>query len=711
MVEVVTWVPNNGRNFGDELGNFVLERMVGACTTRVQNCAPPSGNKRFSGVGSHVEFLSGGDVVWTSGVRQPPPDAGRLAALAKKLDVRAVRGKLSAKLLAFDGPLGDGALLLPLFHPARRPATVVPGAVFLPHASQVDVWKVWPDFAWSAFSAVCSPLQPWHLTLELLLRSEWVVTSSLHGVVVCEAYGVPYWWLGAPALPEGRFKFEDFYSAFLEPDRWPVPQTDLAFCAGTRPTRVPSFDFRPLVSRLVQAFPLDLFPDRVPPTLPFRPPAGRPAVTTSCDTWYRLKWRECYTSHARYCFKYGYLWRPRVLGPSVAHLSTIDLMWRKFEDMIEVAEGLPAETELLMFVDCDAMILDGARPMEDEVFAGAPEGAVVAAAMGRSERPNSGVMFFRVGPGHRRRTIDTLRRLLRVRFDDFALGPQPKPENLGGLLADNGALIHLWRLRPAEVHILPLDWNNTHDVSPGRTRDCVHHFTGPMRAAFPSHVRRQPLVVGGYRRFEDLLAATFHGLLDGYSVYLDCELSAGLRALVEALFHGSPVAVGPPPVPAKEAPRTVAEAPQGVPCYHLFGTSQFAKRLRGFAEGKRRVVAPELPKEGASAEVARRLSGAVAFLDLAALGEQEFVRELGLGTFLVAPEPSVWALNLCVPQVQIDWADADRAAAQLRALKEVSFDAYKEMCFATLTSAVSDQLRDGDLREDAFVSAAARWLS
>jgi pyruvyltransferase len=41
----------------------------------------------------------------------------------------------------------------------------------------------------------------------------YILSSSLHGLIVADSLGIPNAWLDAPDLIGGRFKFDDYYSA------------------------------------------------------------------------------------------------------------------------------------------------------------------------------------------------------------------------------------------------------------------------------------------------------------------------------------------------------------------------------------------------------------------------------------------------------------------------------------------------------------------
>ncbi|KAA0975291.1 glycosyltransferase [Paeniglutamicibacter gangotriensis] len=209
-------------NFGDAVGPWLAELMTGRS---VDNIKRDKATKHgVVGVGSLLNHLDRpGLDVWGSGLIEPLDDetAGRLAERRPRA-VHAVRGRLTAAelrtKLGWEVPevFGDPALLLGR-HYTPRPAAE-PGGIALclhyAHASKlggalpgnvrtVDVAQT-PDRVADAIAgaSVC-------------------FSTSLHGLIVAQAYGVPWVWIKPPAgsLVGGEFKFRDFFSNFADPER------------------------------------------------------------------------------------------------------------------------------------------------------------------------------------------------------------------------------------------------------------------------------------------------------------------------------------------------------------------------------------------------------------------------------------------------------------------------------------------------------------
>ena len=57
------------------------------------------------------------------------------------------------------------------------------------------------------------PCWRWERVLEHICSCRAVVSSSLHGLVCADAYGIPNVWLDEFALEEGHFKFRDYFAS------------------------------------------------------------------------------------------------------------------------------------------------------------------------------------------------------------------------------------------------------------------------------------------------------------------------------------------------------------------------------------------------------------------------------------------------------------------------------------------------------------------
>lgn len=196
-------------NLGDALARVVLEHVHGARPVWVSE---QYAGKALS-TGSVLETLRPGDVVWGAGAIT---DA---AITVPEVEYLAVRGPLTrSRIEVGDVPevYGDPAMLLPRLYSPERPAEPVPVGV-IPHYVDRDVMA-----SDGPSVVVIDVTRPWREVVDLIAGCEVVVSSSLHGIVVAEAYGVPSAWVTAgDRVIGGEFKFNDYYLSTGRSERRP----------------------------------------------------------------------------------------------------------------------------------------------------------------------------------------------------------------------------------------------------------------------------------------------------------------------------------------------------------------------------------------------------------------------------------------------------------------------------------------------------------
>lgn len=217
-------------NFGDELGPFIAAAETGQTPYNVRDL-PLTPKHAYCTVGSLLHSLHKNNcIVWGSGFICDPADEKPKCAPMK---IRAVRGPISAEFAKGLGwgdcsVFGDPGLLLPQYLPfssKRKTGDVV----------------VIPHYAFAAAHDVNQPgvdiLYPWqglHHVAAKIKSAGLVVSSSLHGLILADAYRVPWiWWRQSNDTRQGgELKFLDFFQSlgiesptsvsdgFYETDGW-----------------------------------------------------------------------------------------------------------------------------------------------------------------------------------------------------------------------------------------------------------------------------------------------------------------------------------------------------------------------------------------------------------------------------------------------------------------------------------------------------------
>lgn len=230
------------RNFGDLLGPFVVRELV--AQLGLGYAATP---RRLLSVGSILHFARAGDVVWGSGLNAKEPD------LADGVDVRAVRGPRTGERFPGVPVTGDPALLLG----GLRPELVVPpearsGIVIVPNLNELAGIR--------DRGRVVNPRAPLEKVLRRIAASELVVGSSLHGLVVAEALGVPARAVRSEAEP--ALKYEDHY---LATGRDPRDVVAASVEEAIERGGAPAPDWSP--DALLESFPADLWTGEPDPSI------------------------------------------------------------------------------------------------------------------------------------------------------------------------------------------------------------------------------------------------------------------------------------------------------------------------------------------------------------------------------------------------------------------------------------------------------------
>lgn len=202
-VELFHWSPLDGSiNFGDRLSEIVCRQILTGHQLSLDDEVQRA--SRLLAIGSILHFAEDGNHVWGSGWN------GKVTEdhfKPRQLSVHAVRGPLTAEFLrkrGIDVPdvFGDPALLLPLlfknrFHP--RPAE---DYVVVPNLHDIGLVETHPRFV--------SPLWGWNTVIKAILNARLVLASSLHGLIVAEAFGIPARYVRL-SQTEDLFKYKDYY--------------------------------------------------------------------------------------------------------------------------------------------------------------------------------------------------------------------------------------------------------------------------------------------------------------------------------------------------------------------------------------------------------------------------------------------------------------------------------------------------------------------
>lgn len=240
------------RNFGDLIGPALVRGLLDKF-----DLEDPHEHKRLVAVGSIMSLTQPGDVVWGTGVNGKSMGLGA----APDLDIRAVRGPRTRDLLIAKGArvpkvFGDPALLWPILWPRhhyltgiRRESDLSPVTV-VPNFNDLDTMR--------PFEGAISPLGEPHDIIGTIARSRFVCGSSLHAIIIAEAYGIPARLLISKT--EHPFKYDDYYSGTGRDIFAPAATVEEALeMGGEAPVKFDS-------DTLLATFPQDLFQKKLRPS-------------------------------------------------------------------------------------------------------------------------------------------------------------------------------------------------------------------------------------------------------------------------------------------------------------------------------------------------------------------------------------------------------------------------------------------------------------
>jgi hypothetical protein len=259
--EVPAYWWDDRTNFGDLLGPWLVELLTRRPAHNTKG-RPGAGDALVS-VGSLINQLERpGLDIWGAGLIAPltRDSTARLRTRQPK-KIHAVRGWLTRQELVtglgWDVPevFGDPALLLSrFFSPPAAPSAGE--TLIIPHYQHKRLFSAFDDDA----ARVVDVEQDAMTVVSEIAGASRIIATSLHGIIVAHAYGVPWTWLAVRdlTLAGDQFKFEDFFTVL---DRQAVSKSVV------HQTDIPGLKIKPLADKatvpanrytfdeLLQAFP------------------------------------------------------------------------------------------------------------------------------------------------------------------------------------------------------------------------------------------------------------------------------------------------------------------------------------------------------------------------------------------------------------------------------------------------------------------------
>lgn len=226
-IKLVYW---NAPNFGDMLSPYLVSKLSGEqiiykesyygikfCIRRVLNLLL-SGNvrkiksvhfwweKAILGIGSILGNGNRHSIVWGSGfINEKQTFKGG--------KIYAVRGRYTDNRLKEEGfkgtyVYGDPALLMPLIvTPSKIKSTDI---AIIPHWSEADYFIEKYGKKYKIIDLRTKDIEK--IILEITSCKK-ILSTSLHGIIISHAYGIPALWIQHTKLHDSNFKFYDYFSS------------------------------------------------------------------------------------------------------------------------------------------------------------------------------------------------------------------------------------------------------------------------------------------------------------------------------------------------------------------------------------------------------------------------------------------------------------------------------------------------------------------
>lgn len=238
------------KNLGDAISPLIVEHVLEEAGLSFE--AEVCDTRHLCAVGSVITAGAQDATVWGSGILNPKL---LYRIKGRKLDIRAVRGPVTRALLMEYGyrvPVvyGDPAVLMSeIYQPESHKKTHYYGFVIHKDGSARfgDVESLPRSHKFIEIKT-----EDYRHFIDELVSVECVVSTSLHGIILAETYGVP----AILMMPECDFmKYEDWYEATGR-SSYPVAES-LSDLDVIEPPPVPNLDG--MRRALRRAFPFDIF--------------------------------------------------------------------------------------------------------------------------------------------------------------------------------------------------------------------------------------------------------------------------------------------------------------------------------------------------------------------------------------------------------------------------------------------------------------------
>lgn len=250
------WVSNG--NLGDELAPTIYSWMLKR--RGIEQGTTTARSIHLMTVGSMIGAWNFDAVVWGSGIHLFD-NLNKLYLLKgiQKFDVRAVRGPITRKALKASGHkcpeiYGDPAVLMPLIYTPDKRNKKYKNTIVLHYRAD----REWKERLQQYHELHCLEIgtKDYEYYINEMVSSEKIISSSLHGIILAETYGIPSVFLNTGEyVDEALMKYYDWY---FSTGRYSVKMArTIEEAVQMEPMTLPNLES--MQKKLLNSFPYDLW--------------------------------------------------------------------------------------------------------------------------------------------------------------------------------------------------------------------------------------------------------------------------------------------------------------------------------------------------------------------------------------------------------------------------------------------------------------------
>lgn len=199
------------KNVGDLISAYIVEKITNKSVYSAQSRVFP----HLSAVGSTIGSASKQTHIWGSGLID-----GKIGRRGIRKDhIYALRGRNTLNAISqhldcnITCPLGDPAILMPDFY--DKQIKIVNKIGVVPHFDEYDkVMELFNGCKIKNSTKIIDVRQDPEKFIDELRSCEFIASSSLHGLILADAYQIPsVWFSSSNKLIGGHWKFADYFTS------------------------------------------------------------------------------------------------------------------------------------------------------------------------------------------------------------------------------------------------------------------------------------------------------------------------------------------------------------------------------------------------------------------------------------------------------------------------------------------------------------------